>query len=238
VTATATLSGTLVDGAGPGALEALTFPIPVNTDPSGLSASATALATNSAFTGTFALRSMFGYYQSGMYYPVNGRMSTGTSSTLGVGTLRVTPWYVPAAMSITRLGAEVTSAGDAGSKFRLGIYTASATTGLPSTLLLDAGTINGDSATVQEITVAQALTAGLYWVGGVVQSVTTTQPTMRASGVVDNTPFALPFGSSIPAANQLVLGFSLAGVTGALPATFGAVSGAGGSAPRVFVKAA
>jgi hypothetical protein len=34
VTATATLTGTLVEGAGPGALEALTFPIPVNTDPS------------------------------------------------------------------------------------------------------------------------------------------------------------------------------------------------------------
>jgi hypothetical protein len=53
VTATATLMGTLVDGAGPGALEALTFPIPVNTDPTGLSASATSLASNSALTGTF-----------------------------------------------------------------------------------------------------------------------------------------------------------------------------------------
>lgn len=54
VTATATLTGTLVDGAGPGALEALTFPIPVNTDPTGLSASATSLASNAAFTGTYA----------------------------------------------------------------------------------------------------------------------------------------------------------------------------------------
>jgi hypothetical protein len=36
VTATATLSGTLVEGPGPGALPPLTFPIPVNTDPTGL----------------------------------------------------------------------------------------------------------------------------------------------------------------------------------------------------------
>jgi lysophospholipase L1-like esterase len=52
VTATATLTGTLVDGPGPGALEALTFPVPVNTDPAGLAAS----AASAAFSGTFARR--------------------------------------------------------------------------------------------------------------------------------------------------------------------------------------
>jgi hypothetical protein len=72
------------------------------------------------------------------------------------------PIVTDQAMTITRLGIEITSAGGAGSVVRLGIYADSS--GLPGSLVLDAGTINGTSATYQEITISQALSASTrYW---------------------------------------------------------------------------
>jgi hypothetical protein len=78
------------------------------------------------------------------------------------------PIVTDQAMTITRLGVEVTSAGGAGSVVRLGIYADSS--GLPGSLVLDAGTINGASATYQEITISQALSAATrYWLMAVAQ---------------------------------------------------------------------
>ena len=78
------------------------------------------------------------------------------------------PIVTDQAVTITRLGIEVTSAGGAGSVVRLGIYADSS--GLPGSLVLDSGTINGTSATYQEITISQALSASTrYWLMAVAQ---------------------------------------------------------------------
>jgi len=80
-------------------------------------------------------------------------------------------------ITITRIGAEINAAGQAGSLLRLGIYNDS--NGIPGSLLLDAGTIAGDSAmSVQEITISQALSPGVYWFAAVVQAAASTQPTV------------------------------------------------------------
>jgi YD repeat-containing protein len=68
VTATATLSGTLVEGAGPGALPPLTFPIPVNTDPAGLA---------STYAGVVPAASSYTY---------NGDGTVATETVAGVTT--------------------------------------------------------------------------------------------------------------------------------------------------------
>lgn len=176
-----------------------------------------------------------GMATSGAYYYTSSPNGVVPSNTLGVGTLRVVPWVVPKPLSISRIGAEIATVGEAGSKLRLGVYNDNGS-GLPGTLLFDSGQINGDSATVQEITATRVIPAGLYWVGGVVQSVTTTQPTVRIASVVSWTPpVPIWLGPTIPTSNSVVLGVSMTGVTAALPTPFVA-SASTAFAPRVFVK--
>jgi hypothetical protein len=91
VTATATLTGTLVDGAGPGSLPAQTWPIPVNTDPTGLG------STYASRPGDLELVDYWAYGHSypqgyglsaaGQAYParVGKRISANTTTNKGVG---------------------------------------------------------------------------------------------------------------------------------------------------------
>ena len=117
-------------------------------------------------------------------------------------------------------------AGDAASVFRIGIWNHDSATGKPGTLVLDAGSIStgtGNAGTVPsggtpgtyEITVSQALSPGVYWVGGVTQGVTSTQPTLRQT-VGNIIPLYFPLGTSLPATGQTQVGWALTGVTGAL----------------------
>lgn len=163
-----------------------------------------------------------------------GSLGTGgtTSNVLVNGTLRVAPIYLARTVSLTKIGLQVTVIGDAGSTIRLGIY---GDTGefYPGALVLDAGTIAGDSATVQEITIAQTLPKGVYWIGGAVQGVTVTQPTVRIvsgalSSAIDST------ASGVTNAGNTAQ--SMTGVTGALPATFSSTPTASNLVPRMIWK--
>lgn len=168
--------------------------------------------------------------QSGRYYRAPNAGPT-TSNTLGNGSLRLMPKYIANAVTLTRLGAEVTVIGEAGSKIRLGIY-ADDGTFRPSALVIDAGQIAGDSATIQEITISQALSRGWYWFGGAVQSAPTTQPTVRTVntiyeyvGIDQNTTMgSVPF-----------YGFTQASVTGSLPSTLSGFASTG-TLPSIFFK--
>jgi hypothetical protein len=170
---------------------------------------------------------------SGSYYFSAGQAATASSATLGTGTLRLAPFWIPNAVTLTRLGADVATVGEAGSKFRIGLF-ADNGSGLPGSLILDAGTINGDSATIQEITVSQALAPGLYWFGGAIQVVTTTQPTMRTGTPWAHVPLGVP---ATPAANTTILGYAQTGVTGAL-GNFSYSSALASNPPRIHFKVA
>jgi hypothetical protein len=168
---------------------------------------------------------------SGQYIFAGGGQSSSTANTLGNGTLRVFPWYLPHSCTLTAIGAEVTLVGDVASTFRLGIYTDTGSF-QPSTLVLDAGTVSGNSATVQSIVISQALNAGVYWIGGVVQGVTTTQPTLRT--FVPG-PVSLPM-SAQPAAGAGTAGYTHGStVAGALPGTF-SIGSTVGAVARIHVK--
>ena len=173
-------------------------------------------------------------WQSGRYYFIPNMGSVSTSVTLGNGTLRATPFWVPSQITVERIGSEVTVVGDAASVLRLGIY-ADDGTGRPGSLVVDAGTISGNSATVQEITgLSVSLSPGVYWAAAVVQLVTTTQPTVRTQGSAGILP-NIDIGTTIPSAGLLTTGVDMTGVTGALPGTF--VWAADVSAvPRMFLK--
>lgn len=147
-----------------------------------------------AATARTSLGTHQGVYASGNYYPATGVQGVGSSSSWVNGQLRVAPWMVPDAITLTRIASEVSGTGDAGCKVRLGIYADSG--GMPGALVLDAGTIAGDALAVAEITISQALARGLYWVGGVIQLVTTTVPTLKTTGELPRIPIS--FGTCPP----------------------------------------
>lgn len=156
--------------------------------------------------------------------------SSSTSSSLTLGSLRVLPWVVTEPISIDRIGAEVTTIGETGSKFRIGIYRDTGACA-PGSLLLDAGVINGDSATAQELTIDLDLDPGVYWVGGVCQVASSPLPTMRTVSTYQ--PPVPMFSLSVPTGT--FAGYSMASVTGALPSTF-TIDGAITTLPRTFVR--
>ena len=158
-----------------------------------------------------------------------------TTSALSPGNARIVPWPITETVAIDRLGSEVATAGDAGSTIRLFIY-GSDSTGLPSSLLLDAGEILGDSATVQELTIPETvLTPGLYWFGACSQNVTVTDPILRVTSAHSYTfPIRM---ASIPVAALGLVGYRTTGVTGALPPTWTS-STTSGTPARLFYRVA
>lgn len=166
----------------------------------------------------------------GRYYFTPNATSTGASATLGNGTLRLTPWFVPNAIALTKIGAEVTSA-SASTLFRLGIY-ADDGTGRPGLLIVDAGTIDGGSATVQEKDISVTIGPGWYWFGGAVQNAAGTQPTMRVAASIAS---PIDVGTTAPGASATSMGFSMSAGQSGLPSSF-TQSGGAGSVPRIFIK--
>lgn len=189
------------------------------------------------------------YFKSGAYSSIHGTNNLGTIATLGNGTLRLNPFHVYDTVTFSRIGCEVTSAGDAAATYTICAYSDlgpntrypgallfdSSATGSASTILAN-GLIGGASATVQEITVNWTFPPGLYWIGGVLQGVTVTQPTFRALGAFG---FAIHLGTTIPSAGQVPNSITQSGVTGALPGNFTSTLTSSGTAiPRLFGKVA
>lgn len=84
-----------------------------------------------------------------------------SSTTLAANSLQAIPFIVPKMITLDRIAMEIIGAGTAGSLVRIGIY--ASTNVLPIDLVGDYGTIAGDSATFQSITINQTLPPGLYW---------------------------------------------------------------------------
>lgn len=170
-------------------------------------------------------------YTSLFYVGPVGARSSGLSVQ---ATEYATPVWVGWPMTITRLGAQVTVIGDVGSKVRLGVR-ADTGVGAPGALLLDAGTIAGDSATAQEITgLSLNLLPGLVWFTATPQVITVTGPTLITT-TGDSWPV---LGPSLASALSLTpsTGYATAAtVTGALPATY-TISTRTGSPPRVVAR--
>jgi len=80
-----------------------------------------------------------------------------------------TPIFVPTTTSYDRLAIRTSATFSGTASVRLGIYNESS--GLPSTLVLDAGTVSATAAsTTYEITISQNLNPGFYWLAFCQQS--------------------------------------------------------------------
>lgn len=172
-------------------------------------------------------------------FPQAGNLNgSSTSAGLGVGTLRLAPGYIPSPLTVSQLGGDITLVGDVGSTLVLTVYGDAGMADFPYPgSLVSSGVILGDSATPQEVDVADfTLGIGWYWFGGVVQNVTVTQPTVRTlSGLgLPGIPLAIA-----PTSNATFLGYTFAGVVGVIPTTLAAYSGnIAGSIPRVHLRLA
>lgn len=100
-------------------------------------------------------------------YTYNGGL---TNADYGNGNVSYQPYFIPKTCTIDRISFEVRSqAGSTGSVIRSGIYRADASGWLPGTLVIDAGTVSGESIAVKEAVVSVTLTVGWYWVAVVAQ---------------------------------------------------------------------
>lgn len=163
-------------------------------------------------------------YKSGFYYQTNQAAAGDTTMTPTLNLAYFHPFPVGEALSIDRITCGVQTSGAATSVVRLGIY--NDTDGIPSTLLLDAGTVDGAAAAgYREITLspAQALAQGtLYWICTVWQVATV--GVLRSSAVGAGADWV---GSSAASSDPRFCTYTQAGVTGALPSPATIVSSSG-----------
>jgi len=97
------------------------------------------------------------------YWSQIGVGSTGAVGDPDADTLYAQPFFVPDNATYTAIAIHqtTTTTGSA----RLGIYNDGG--GVPTTLVLDAGTVTLTGTGAKEIVISQALTRGWYWVAGV-----------------------------------------------------------------------
>jgi hypothetical protein len=144
----------------------------------------------------------------GVYCLPTSSPGTGTQSQ---STLRVQPFIIPNTVTVTGISIYVTGLA-AGTNARLGIY-ASDTNDVPSTLVVDAGTVATTTTGAKTITINQSLSPGLYWLGCVSQGGT---PVYVAHGITSSYPFS---PSIITTQSSTSANYTVASVTGALPST-------------------
>jgi hypothetical protein len=111
---------------------------------------------------------------------------------------------------IGRLASNCTISGDAGASVRFGIYR-NGPNGLPSTLVVDAGTALAAAGTVQSNQIFLTLDSGGYWAAIVGQGATTV-PTFTTVSLS-----AIPMVGNVQPEAAINIGFTLSGVTGPLP---------------------
>lgn len=150
--------------------------------------------------------------------------------------LYLTPIWLEAG-TLDRIAQEHGGSPTASEVMRLGLYSDSGR-GAPSSLLLDAGTIDLSTATaVKAITISQVVTRGLYWLAAVKQGPTSTATVLTlAAASKPNAimPAMLSGGTHLYDAPAALV---QASVSGALPASL-TLSGASlGSATQVLAPA-
>ncbi len=150
------------------------------------------------------------------YHSAPGFGQTAANSS-AVSRLHTCPWPVDRPCFIDRIGLYVTVA-VAASTVRLGIY-ADDGTGIPSALLLDAGTVDSSTTGFKELTVLSPLASGVYWVAAAQQGGASPISWIVASGDAQFAPMGLKVNSSTGAviAQYVHNGYYQAGVTGSLP---------------------
>jgi hypothetical protein len=167
--------------------------------------------------------------QAGDWFTAGGTQATYVGPE---GEERLMPKDIAEDMTLSELGIDVASPGDAGAVIRLGVRGINPFTRRPSGLLIDAGTVSGSVGGPQTIAgLSIPAPRGLIYLSATVQGGVATRPTLR--GLVQ-VPFTIVKGDM---ANTSVVTWFATGVSGALPAAF---AGARNNSvmPRVWARRA
>lgn len=147
----------------------------------------------------------------GMYYCAG--ISLGTTA-FAVNVLAATPFFVPRAVTLDRIGLHVaTASGSAGSQGRLGIYADidDQYGGYPASLVSGStGQVATDATGFVAATISAALNPGLYWLAFVPQT----------AGISTYYVGGPPIGHGAASTAAFRSGYQQSSVTGALPSTF------------------
>lgn len=156
-----------------------------------------------------------------------------------LGRLYLTPVFA-AAGAWDRLGAQITTAGAAGTTIRVGIYGNQTGTNRsrPNSLLVDTGTAVADATGFREFTASVTVPGNaLLWLGVVAQG-TGTAPRLKSTvadgSVVSNGAYVPPNATGNLGLNNTH--FYTDGVTGALPSSLSAVSIGLEDVPRISFR--
>lgn len=103
-----------------------------------------------------------------------------STSGIGANWLYVVPIRIGLESTATRIGIEVTTLN--ASDVLLGIYNSDGVGGMPSSVALDAGTVDASTTGEKEITISQTLQPGLYWLALQGES----NPALRHGSNADN----------------------------------------------------
>lgn len=166
-------------------------------------------------------------FAAGYYYTF---LAVSTDTTLNMTQNILIGSYFPVSATTTfdRIGIEVTAA-VASSTIRLGIYRCVG--GIPTTRILDAGTVDSSTTGAKEITISQSLSPGLYVIVAVSQGGASGASTRGRSSSAGIT---VPQAAINNANNQ---GFSTSGVTGALASSYTWILSQS-TMPKVMLRAA
>lgn len=168
-------------------------------------------------------------FKTGLYYASGGDTSLDATFQSAVNTAYAAPFVVGAGTAFDRISCEVTLAAGVAAVGRLVIY--NSTLGYPSTILLDAGTIDPTTSGPKERTISQVLPAGLYWLGYVTDA-TPPAPQLRSRG---DTSIYVGHTSN---GNANRAGFSCAAVAGAAPSPFSTTVTTESTTPKIMLRAA
>lgn len=147
------------------------------------STSTTTAATPNSVKTTFDLRSPIIKRQSATYFnsPV---IITLAALTITHQRTYYAPIYIDQTTTVDRIAIRTANTFAGTATVRLGIYNNDATTGQPSTVLLDAGTVSATAASTNyEITINQTLTTGFYWVAMAQQGTAPTTSTYFGNSI-------------------------------------------------------
>ena len=164
-------------------------------------ANADCLASDIAGLGVGSI----GYANNIYYFPYLMSGSNNPSIVTG-NTIYYAPFFVRKKTTFTRIGVQVTL--QAGTSARLGIYNAA--NGIPTSLLLDCGTISTASTGEKEATISQSLNVGFYFLAFVADNTVTVLFTT-------NNPSSSSYSIGQPTRTAPTYGFSAANGSITLP---------------------
>lgn len=151
-------------------------------------------------------------FTSGLYYK-------GLGGSFAITAIVSVTVYIPFLLNQTRtfdrIALQTSSTYVGTGAVRLGIYNNDSTTGKPSTVVLDAGTVATTAAsTVSQITISQSLTAGAYWLAFNMQTAAAT-PFYQGTAASSTSPLLVGYSPSTVGFTSNAGGWTETGVTGA-----------------------